>query len=110
MVAFDVNAIDVEQIKKISEDDSWDEYNLSDPERGFHSILGRTFSLMNMVNTRLSLRITTPDILVKMPFDAYGAISDYAKAREISGKGRELMSAALDEYEAMRTIPGNAVI
>ncbi len=110
MVAFDVNAIDVEQIKKISEDDSWDEYNLSDPERGFHSILGRTFSLMNMVNTRLSLRITTPDILVKMPFDAYGAISDYAKAREISGKGRELMSAALDEYEALRTIPGNAVI
>ena len=40
------------------------------------------------------------------PFDAYGAISDYARAREISERGRELMSAALDEYEALRTIPG----
>ena len=109
MVAFDVNAIDVELIKKISKENSWDEHNLSDPERGFHSVLGRTFSLMNMINTRLALKITSPDILVKMPFDAYGAISDYARAREISQKGRELMSAALDEYEAMRTIPGRAI-
>ena len=66
-------------------------------------------SLMNMINTRLALKITSPDILVKMPFDAYGAISDYARAREISQKGRELMSAALDEYEAMRTIPGRTI-
>ena len=109
MVAFDVNAIDVELIKKISKENSWDEHNLSDPERGFHSVLGRTFSLMNMINTRLALKITSPDILVKMPFDAYGAISDYARAREISQKGRELMSAALDEYEAMRTIPGRTI-
>lgn len=109
MVAFDVNAIDVELIKKISKENSWDEHNLSDPERGFHSVLGRTFSLMNMINTRLALKITSPDILVKMPFDAYGTISDYARAREISQKGRELMSAALDEYEAMRTIPGRAI-
>ena len=109
MVAFDVNAIDVELIKKISKENSWDEHNLSDPERGFHSVLGRTFSLMNMINTRLALKITSPDILVKMPFDAYGAISDYARAREISQKGRELMSAALHEYEAMRTIPGRTI-
>ena len=61
---------------------------------------------MNMVNTRLSLQLTPPDILVRMPFDEYGAIPDYAKAREISGKGRELMKAALDEYEAAKTIPG----
>ena len=106
MVAFDVNAIDIDRIKKISQEDSWDENNLSDPEKGFHTVLGRTFSLMNLVNTRLSLKITPPDILVSMPFDEYGAIPDYAKAREISQKGRELMRAALDEYEAKRTIPG----
>lgn len=106
MVAFDVNAIDVELIKKISQEDSWGEYRLTDPERRFHSVLGRTFSLMNMVNTRLALEITRPDVLVRMPFDEYGAISDYAKAREISGKGQELMCAALDEYEALKTIPG----
>ena len=109
MVAFDVNAIDVELIKKISKENSWDEHNLSDPERGFQSFLCSTCSLMTMINTRLALKITSPDILVKMPFDAYGAISDYARAREISQKGRELMSAALDEYEAMRTIPGRTI-
>lgn len=106
MIAFDVNAIDVELIKKISKEDSWVEHRLSDPEKGFHTVLGRTFSLMNMINTRLALKITPPDVLVRMPFDAYGAISDYARAREISERGRELMSAALDEYEALRTIPG----
>ena len=37
--------------------------------------------------------------MVKMPFDEYGEISDYAKAEEISQRGRELMKAALDKYE-----------
>ena len=106
LVAFDVNAIDVDKVRKISQENSWEDHDLSDPEKTFHTVLGRTFSLMNMVNTRLSLRLTPPDILVRMPFDEYGAIPDYAKAREISGKGRELMKAALDEYEAAKTIPG----
>jgi hypothetical protein len=34
-----------------------------------------------------------------MPFDAFDQISDYARAREISEAGRELMKAALDRYE-----------
>lgn len=106
LVAFDVNAIDVDKVRKISQENSWEDHDLSDPEKTFHTVLGRTFSLMNMVNTRLSLQLTPPDILVRMPFDEYGAIPDYAKAREISGKGRELMKAALDEYEAEKTIPG----
>ena len=106
LVAFDVNAIDVDKVRKISQENSWEDHDLSDPEKTFHTVLGRTFSLMNMVNTRLSLQLTPPDILVRMPFDEYGAIPDYAKAREISGKGRELMKAALDEYEAAKTIPG----
>ncbi len=68
-------------------------------ENTYFSVLGRTFSLMNHVNTNLSLQITHPDILVNMPFDAFGAITDYAKAEEISEAGRELMKAALDKYE-----------
>lgn len=106
LVAFDVNAIDVEKMKEISSEDSWEKHNMSDPEKGFHTVLGRTFSLMNMVNTRLALQITPPDIIVSMPFDEYGTITDYAKAREISAKGKELMKSALDEYEALSTIPG----
>ena len=46
------------------------------------------------------VELCKPDILVQMPFDAYGDISDYALAKEITEKGRELMSAALDKYES----------
>ena len=54
---------------------------------------------MNHRNTELSLALYKPDILVKMPFDAYGEISDYAKAREISEVGRNLMEEAIERYE-----------
>jgi hypothetical protein len=47
------------------------------------------------------IELCKPDILVKMPFDAYGDISDYALARDISELGRELMAKALDEYEGV---------
>ena len=40
-----------------------------------------------------------PDILAKMPFDAYTEVSDYALAKEISDYGQQLMSEALDKYE-----------
>lgn len=54
---------------------------------------------MNHRNTELSLALYKPDVLVKMPFDAYGEIADYAKAKEISEQGRLLMTEALDRYE-----------
>lgn len=73
---------------------------LLNEEDNYFSVLGRTFSLMNHVNTRLALKITHPDILVNMSFDDFGAISDYAKAEEISEAGREKMKDALDKYEA----------
>lgn len=73
--------------------------DLLDEESNYFSLLSRTFSLMNHVNTKLALRITRPDILVSMPFDDFGAISDYAKAEEISEAGREKMKEALDAYE-----------
>ena len=60
---------------------------------------GRTFSLMNHWNARLMTMAYPPDILVKMPFDAFGAISDYARAEEICEAGRRLMKDALDKYE-----------
>ena len=65
----------------------------------YYDILERTFNLMNHRNTELTLALYKPDVLVKMPFDAYGEIADYAKAKEISEQGRRLMTEALDRYE-----------
>ncbi len=103
LVAFDVNTVDIEHINRINKEDSWDEHNLSDPEKGFSSVLDRTFSLMNHSNSRFSMLMNPPDVLARMPFDAYGAIADYAKAKEISELGRQLMKEALDEYESRIT-------
>ncbi|MDE6871652.1 MAG: patatin-like phospholipase family protein [Bacteroidales bacterium] len=66
----------------------------------YYSILSRTFSLMNHSLAKVAAERFRPDVLVKMPFDAYGEIADYAKAREISEAGRELMAEALDIYES----------
>ena len=66
------------------------------PEMLSDDLLERTFSLMNHKNTELMLELCKPDILVKMPFDSYGEISDYAKAREISDRGYQLMCEALE--------------
>ena len=71
-----------------------------DWESNFYGIIDRTFSVMNQHNSRLMVELCKPDILVQMPFDAYGEISDYALAEEIIEKGRELMSNALDKYES----------
>ena len=65
----------------------------------YYSILSRTFSLMNRTISKQAIQLYKPDVLVNMNFDTYGAIPDYAKGEEIAPKGRELMSAALDEYE-----------
>jgi NTE family protein len=68
-------------------------------EDNYYSILSRTFSIMNHALAKIAAERHVPDVLVKMPFDAYGEISDYARAEEISQRGRELMKAALDKYE-----------
>jgi hypothetical protein len=68
-------------------------------EENYYSILSRTFSLMNHVIAKAAAERFQPEVLVKMPFDLYDDISDYAKAAEISEVGRELMKKALDEYE-----------
>lgn len=65
----------------------------------YYSILSRTFSLMNRTISMQAIQLYKPDVLVNMNFDTYGSIPDYAKGEEIAAKGRELMSAALDEYE-----------
>ena len=70
-------------------------------EDNYYSILSRTFSIMNHALSKLAAEIHKPDILVKMPFDAYDEISDYAHAREISEAGRELMKEALNRYEKL---------
>jgi hypothetical protein len=55
---------------------------------------------MNHHQTESMLKNYPPDVLVRMSFDAYGDIADYAKAAEIAEKGRALMAEALDRYEA----------
>ena len=77
--------------RAFNEDDSLD-YG-----ENYYDLLDRTFSLMNHKNTELMLELYNPDILVKMPFDSYGEISDYAKAREISDRGYQLMKEALEK-------------
>ena len=72
----------------------------TDWEESYYGIIDRTFSIMNQHNSRLMIELCKPDILVQMPFDAYGDISDYALAEEIIAKGRELMTKALDAYES----------
>jgi NTE family protein len=71
-----------------------------DWESNFYGIIDRTFSIMNQHNSRLMAELCKPDILVQMPFDAYGDISDYALAKEIIEKGRVLMEEALNSYES----------
>ncbi len=75
------------------------ESSLEGFDGSYYSILSRTFSLMNHSLAKVAAERFSPDVLVKMPFDAYGEIGDYAKAREISEAGRELMAEALDKYE-----------
>ena len=65
----------------------------------YMSIIDRSFSIMNHHQTVRMVESITPDLLVRMPFDAYGDITDYAKASEISQLGRQLMAQALDKYE-----------
>lgn len=73
-----------------------------DPDANYFTILSRTFDLMNHWNTEYMVRLCPPDILVNMPFDAFGAIADYGRAKEICEVGRELMKTALDEYESRK--------
>lgn len=65
----------------------------------YYELLSRTFSLMNHINSKQAIKMYSPDVLVSMPFDAYGDISDYARADEIAETGRILMKTALDRYE-----------
>lgn len=71
-----------------------------DPDANYFTILSRTFDLMNHVNSKMMTQMCPPDVLVNMPFDAFGAISDYARAEEICEAGRVLMHDALDKYES----------
>lgn len=81
----------------------------TDADDNYYTILDRSFSLMNHSLARLAVRCNPPDILVEMPFDAYSAISDYGRGAEIAEKGRELMAAALDRYEATAPLSGRAL-
>ena len=83
----------------INYEEEYDEKTALDYGDTYYDLLDRSFSLMNHRQSELSIALHRPDIVVKMPFDAYGEIADYAKAQEISEIGRQLMRDALDKYE-----------
>lgn len=83
----------------INYEEEYDETKALDYGDTYYDLLDRSFSLMNHRQSELSIALYQPDIVVKMPFDAYGEIADYAKAKEISEIGRQLMREALDRYE-----------
>ncbi|MBQ1990908.1 MAG: patatin-like phospholipase family protein [Rikenellaceae bacterium] len=83
----------------INYEEEYDETKALDYGDTYYDLLDRSFSLMNHRQSELSIALYKPDIVVKMPFDAYGEIADYAKAKEISEIGRQLMREALDRYE-----------
>ena len=66
----------------------------------FSSILQRSFGLMNSALSRFAIELTHPDVLASLPYDSYHGVYGYSHAPEIIEKGRELMAAALDKYEA----------
>lgn len=68
----------------------------------YYNLIDRSFSLMNHRQTELSIALHRPDVVARMPFDAYGDLADYAKAEEISELGRRLMAEALDRFEEQR--------
>lgn len=65
----------------------------------YASILQRSFGIMNCTIARMGIELARPDILVDLPFDSYHGVYGYSHAQEIYEKGRELMAAALDQYE-----------
>lgn len=93
------------QVIKHAFDSDVKQPELFNEEANYYKVLGRTFSLMNHANARLGIELTPPDILVSMLFDEFGAIADYARAGEISERGRQLMKEALDRYESAQDTP-----
>lgn len=71
-----------------------------DAADSYASVLQRSFGIMNHTIARLQADLYQPDILVNLPFDSYHGVYGYSHAEEIVEKGRALMSAALDSYEA----------
>lgn len=84
---------------KLKGDENGKESNQIDLGENYYTILSRTFSLMNHVNAKMGIERDRPDVVARMPFDAFGDISDYARAKEICSMGRVLMKEALDKYE-----------
>jgi NTE family protein len=76
--------------------DSWIPVGADD---NYASILQRSFGIMNCTIARMGIELARPDILVDLPFDSYHGVYGYSHAQEICEKGRELMAAALDQYE-----------
>lgn len=80
-----------------SKEDQPEHKDISDIEDNYYTVLSQSFSLMIHRNTELALRAIHPDILVNIPYDAFGEF-DYDKAEEIAETGRKAMKEALAAY------------
>lgn len=74
-------------------------------ESNYFSLLSETFSLMIEQNTKLSLQLTPPDILVNVPMNRFGGF-DYDRAEKIIKFGKARMREALNAHRAR--LDGNA--
>lgn len=64
-------------------------------ESNYFSLLSKTFSLMIEQNTKLSLQLTPPDVLVNIPMNRFGGF-DYDRAEKIIKFGKMRMREALN--------------
>ena len=68
------------------------------PQINYASLINRTIDVQIQAGCRNMTNYCHPDVVAEMPQNAYSTF-DFDKAKEIMEKGRELMAAALDEYE-----------
>ena len=66
-------------------------------ESNYFTLLSKTYSLMIQQNAELSIKLTTPDILVNMPMNRFGGF-DYERAQQIIKFGKMRMKEALNDY------------
>lgn len=79
------------------ENEKKNDTDITDIEDNYYTVLSQSFSLMIHRNTQLALKLTPPDILVNIPYDAVGGFA-YDKAEELADMGRRKMKEALEQF------------
>lgn len=75
--------------------------DLQTPSFNYLSMMNRMFDVQAQAACQTRIQICKPQIIAEMAQDAYTTF-DFDKAAEIIDRGRELMAAELDKYEAQK--------